>query len=115
MPIGIKDLIETKDMPTQMGSPAYAGSFPKRDSALVRALRVAGAIILGKTVTTALGFLDPGPTTNAFDPQRTLRRLHDRRRHDRRRGDVPRIRAGSARQPSRGRGGQRLEPALTQP
>lgn len=71
MPVGIKDLIETKDMPTQMGSPAYAGSFPKRDSALVRALRDAGAIILGKTVTTALGFLDPGPTTNAFDPQRT--------------------------------------------
>ncbi|MBO9356717.1 amidase [Bordetella petrii] len=71
MPIGIKDLIETKDMPTQMGSLAYAGCFPKRDSALVRALRDAGAIILGKTVTTALGFLDPGPTTNAFDPERT--------------------------------------------
>jgi Asp-tRNA(Asn)/Glu-tRNA(Gln) amidotransferase A subunit family amidase len=71
MPVGIKDLIETKDMPTQMGSPAYEGSFPKRDSALVRALRDAGAIILGKTVTTALGFLDPGPTTNAFDPECT--------------------------------------------
>lgn len=71
MPIGVKDLIETKDMPTQMGSSAYAGSFPKRDSALVRALREAGAIILGKTVTTALGFLDPGPTTNAFDVHRT--------------------------------------------
>ena len=71
MPIGVKDLIETKDMPTQMGSLAYEGSFPKRDSALVRALRDAGAIVLGKTVTTALGFLDPGPTTNAFDAQRT--------------------------------------------
>lgn len=71
MPIGVKDLIETKDMPTQMGSPAFTGSFPKRDSALVRALRDAGAIILGKTVTTALGFLDPGPTTNPFDPART--------------------------------------------
>lgn len=71
MPIGIKDLIETKDMPTQMGSPAYVGNFPKRDSAVVRALREAGAIILGKTVTTALGFLDPGPTTNAFDSSRT--------------------------------------------
>lgn len=71
MPVGIKDLIETKDMPTQMGSPAFAGSFPKRDSALVRALRDAGALVLGKTVTTALGFLDPGPTTNPFDPRRT--------------------------------------------
>lgn len=71
MPVGIKDLIETRDMPTQMGSPAYTGNFPKRDSAVVRALREAGAIVLGKTVTTALGFLDPGPTTNAFDPERT--------------------------------------------
>lgn len=71
MPVGIKDLIETKDMPTQMGSPAFEGSFPKRDSALVRALRDAGAVVLGKTVTTALGFLDPGPTTNPFDARRT--------------------------------------------
>lgn len=71
MPVGIKDLIETKDMPTQMGCEAYRGNFPKNDSAVVRALRDAGALILGKTVTTALGFLDPGPTTNAFDPRRT--------------------------------------------
>lgn len=71
MPVGIKDLIETKDMPTQMGCAAFDGHFPKNDSAVVRALRDAGAIILGKTVTTALGFLDPGPTTNAFDRERT--------------------------------------------
>ncbi|MEI2418426.1 amidase [Orrella sp. JC864] len=71
MPVGVKDLIETKDMPTQMGCAAFAGHFPRNDSAAVRALRDAGAIILGKTVTTALGFLDPGPTTNAFDPART--------------------------------------------
>lgn len=71
MPVGIKDLIETRDMPTQMGCAAFDGNFPKNDSAVVRALRDAGAIILGKTVTTALGFLDPGPTTNAFDPLRT--------------------------------------------
>lgn len=71
MPIGIKDLIETRDMPTEMGCAAFKGNFPKRDSALVRALRDAGAIVLGKTVTTALGFLDAGPTTNAFDARRT--------------------------------------------
>ena len=71
MPVGIKDLIETKDMPTQMGCAAFEGNFPKNDSAVVRALREAGAIILGKTVTTSLGFLDPGPTTNAFDSERT--------------------------------------------
>src|SRR3546814_13129 len=71
MPVGIKDLIETKDMPTQMGCEAYSGNFPKSDSAVVRALREAGALVLGKTVTTSLGFLDPGPTTNAFDSART--------------------------------------------
>jgi|SRR5690625_4995784 len=71
LPIGIKDLIETKDMPTQMGCAAFDGHFPKVDAAAVQALRAAGAIILGKTVTTALGFLDPGPTRNPFDPQRT--------------------------------------------
>ncbi|HYC48653.1 MAG TPA: amidase [Burkholderiales bacterium] len=71
MPIGIKDLIETKDMPTQMGCAAFAGNFPKRDSAVVRALRDAGAVILGKCVTTELGGAHPGPTTNPFDERRT--------------------------------------------
>jgi Asp-tRNA(Asn)/Glu-tRNA(Gln) amidotransferase A subunit family amidase len=71
MPIGIKDLIETKDMPTQMGCAAYAGNFPKRDNPCVRALRDAGAVVLGKTVTTELGLSHPGPTTNPFDPKRT--------------------------------------------
>ena len=71
MPIGIKDLIETKDMPTQMGCPAFEGNFPKRDSALVRALRDAGAVIVGKLVTTELGGAHPGPTTNPFDARRT--------------------------------------------
>ncbi|WP_426959403.1 amidase [Muricoccus radiodurans] len=71
MPIGIKDLYETRDMPTQMGCEAYRGNFPKRDSALVRALREAGAVILGKTVTTELGQSHPGPTTNPFEPAHT--------------------------------------------
>lgn len=71
MPVGIKDLIETKDFPTQMGSAAFEGNFPKRDSALVRALREAGVIILGKTATTELGGAHPGPTRNPFDHQRT--------------------------------------------
>ena len=64
MPIGIKDLIETADMPTQMGCGAFAGNFPKRDSIMVRALRDAGAVIIGKTVTAELGMAHPGPTTN---------------------------------------------------
>jgi Asp-tRNA(Asn)/Glu-tRNA(Gln) amidotransferase A subunit family amidase len=71
MPIGIKDLIETRDMPTQMGCAAYVDNFPKRDSALVQALREAGAVVLGKVVTTELGGSHPGPTTNPFDPRRT--------------------------------------------
>ncbi|NMJ42126.1 amidase [Roseomonas sp. JC162] len=71
MPIGIKDLLETRDMPTQMGCRAYRGNFPKRDNAAVSALREAGAIILGKTVTTELGGAHPGPTTNPFDQGRT--------------------------------------------
>lgn len=71
MPIGIKDLIETRDMPTQMGSDAYAGNHTHRDTPLVRALRDAGAVVLGKTVTTELGMSHPGPTTNPFNPAHT--------------------------------------------
>jgi Asp-tRNA(Asn)/Glu-tRNA(Gln) amidotransferase A subunit family amidase len=71
MPIGIKDLLETKDMPTEMGCAAYRGNFPRRDNAAVSALREAGAVILGKTVTAELGGAQPGPTTNPFDAART--------------------------------------------
>ncbi len=71
MPVGIKDLLETKDMPTEMGCAAMKGNFPKRDNAAVWALRQAGALILAKTVTAELGGSQPGPTTNPFDPRRT--------------------------------------------
>ena len=71
LPIGIKDLLETKDMPTQMGCEAYRGHFPKRDNAAVWALRQAGAVIVGKTVTAELGGSHPGPTRNPFDMART--------------------------------------------
>jgi Asp-tRNA(Asn)/Glu-tRNA(Gln) amidotransferase A subunit family amidase len=71
MPIGIKDLLETKDMPTQMGCEAFRGNFPKRDNAAVWALREAGAVILGKTATAELGGSHPPATTNPFDPART--------------------------------------------
>ena len=70
MPLGIKDLLETRDMPTEMGCVGYRGNFPKRDNAAVWALREAGAVVLGKTVTTELGGAHPGPTTNPFDPGR---------------------------------------------
>jgi Asp-tRNA(Asn)/Glu-tRNA(Gln) amidotransferase A subunit family amidase len=71
MPIAIKDLLETKDMPTEMGCAAMKGNFPKRDNAGVWALRQAGAVILAKTVTAELGGSHPGATTNPFDPART--------------------------------------------
>lgn len=71
MPIAIKDLLETKDMPTEMGCEALRGNFPRRDNAAVWALREAGAVVLGKTVTAELGGSHPGPTTNPFDPART--------------------------------------------
>lgn len=71
MPIAIKDLIETADMPTQMGCEAYAGNWPRRDSAMVQALRQAGAIILAKAVTTELGMSEPGPTTNPWNAAHT--------------------------------------------
>jgi amidase len=71
VPIGIKDIIDTADMPTQMGSPIYAGHRPKADAACVALLRAAGALIVGKTVTAEFAGIHPGPTTNPHDPART--------------------------------------------
>ena len=71
MPIGIKDLYETEDMPTQFGSALFKGHHTGRDAAAVFGLRRSGAIIIGKTVTTEFGFYDPGPTRNPFDASRT--------------------------------------------
>ena len=70
-PLGVKDIIETADMPTQMGSPIYQGWHPVRDAACVRALRRGGAVIVGKTVTTEFAAGRSGPTVNPFDPTRT--------------------------------------------
>lgn len=71
LPIGIKDLIHTSDMPTQMNSPIYDGWRSGWDSASVYWLRHGGAVILGKTVTTEFGVGASGPTTNPHDPART--------------------------------------------
>ncbi len=71
MPVGIKDVIETREMPTQMGSPLFAGHSTGYDSASVRALREAGAVIVGKTVTTEFAATEPGPTRNPWDTTRT--------------------------------------------
>ncbi|OGA07522.1 MAG: hypothetical protein A3H33_07380 [Betaproteobacteria bacterium RIFCSPLOWO2_02_FULL_65_20] len=71
MPIGVKDIIETVDMPTQMGSPVYEGWRSGRDAASVAALREAGAVILGKTVTTEFAATVPRGTRNPWDARRT--------------------------------------------
>ena len=64
VPVGIKDLIDTADMPTCYGSPIYARHQPAWDAASVALLRAAGAVILGKTVTTEFAMFTPGKTAN---------------------------------------------------
>ena len=71
MPIGVKDIIETIDMPTENGSPLFAGFQGNRDAASVAALREAGALILGKTVTTEFAWMQPRATRNPWDLTRT--------------------------------------------
>ena len=71
MPLGIKDIIETADMPTEQGSPLFVGWRTGRDAASVAALREAGAVILGKVVTTEFAATEPRGTRNPWDSERT--------------------------------------------
>lgn len=71
VPVGIKDIFDTADYPTECGSRALAGRRPGADSAVVRKLREAGAVIIGKTVTTEFAYFHPGPTRNPRDLART--------------------------------------------
>jgi Asp-tRNA(Asn)/Glu-tRNA(Gln) amidotransferase A subunit family amidase len=71
MPIGVKDIIQTEDMPTEMGSPLFAGWRSGWDAASVAALREAGAVIIGKTVTTEFAASHPRGTRNPHDVKRT--------------------------------------------
>ena len=71
VPIAVKDIIDTVDMPTCYGSPVYAGHHPAWDAACVAACRVAGAVIVGKTVTTEFAYFHPGKTRNPHNPEHT--------------------------------------------
>ena len=71
LPVGIKDIYDTADMPTQLGSPLHEGRQPDRDAGVVELLRRAGAVILGKTVTTEFALNHPGKTRNPRDLERT--------------------------------------------
>jgi Asp-tRNA(Asn)/Glu-tRNA(Gln) amidotransferase A subunit family amidase len=71
VPVGLKDIIDTADMPTENGSVLFAGRRPERDATVVARLRAAGAVILGKTVTTELAAVQPGKTRHPRDAART--------------------------------------------
>ncbi len=71
VPFGIKDIIDTSDMPTEYGSPIYKGNQPKNEAACVALGRKAGGLLMGKTVTTEFANRHPGKTMNTFDPART--------------------------------------------
>ncbi|MDQ2961543.1 MAG: amidase [Pseudomonadota bacterium] len=71
IPVGIKDIFDTEDMPTEDGTVLHAGRRPARDAAVVAMLRAAGAVIMGKTVTTELATYSPGKTRNPHNPAHT--------------------------------------------
>jgi len=71
LPVAIKDIFKTDDLPTGYGTPIKEGQRSRNESEVVRLLKNAGAIIMGKTVTTELAYFDPGKTTNPHDYSRT--------------------------------------------
>lgn len=71
VPVALKDIVDTADMPTENGTAADSGRRPSKDASLVLRLRRAGAVILGKTVTTELAYLSPAATRNPHDLGRT--------------------------------------------
>jgi Asp-tRNA(Asn)/Glu-tRNA(Gln) amidotransferase A subunit family amidase len=71
VPVAIKDIIDTSDYPTECGSPVLSGRRPFHDAGVVAKLRSAGAVIIGKTVTTEFAYFHPGLTRNPHDPDRT--------------------------------------------
>ena len=71
VPFAVKDIIDTVDMPTAWGSPVHAGHRPRGDASCVALLRRAGAIPIGKSVTTEFAYFSPGPTANPRNPAHT--------------------------------------------
>lgn len=69
--VGLKDIFDTADMPTEYGSPIYRGHRPPQDAEVVRRLRAAGALIVGKTATTEFAYAHPAATVNPHDPLHT--------------------------------------------
>ncbi len=71
VPVGLKDIIDTRGIPTEYGCPVTRGHVPAADATIVERLYTAGAVLMGKTVTTELAFLHPGPTRNPCNPEHT--------------------------------------------
>jgi Asp-tRNA(Asn)/Glu-tRNA(Gln) amidotransferase A subunit family amidase len=71
VPVGVKDIFDTADMPTENGTVLHQGRTPRNDAATVSTLRAAGAVILGKTVTTECAYFAPGKTRNPHNPEHT--------------------------------------------
>ena len=71
LPVGVKDIIETHDLPTAYGSAAYLGHQSSVDAACVAGVRAAGGMVMGKTVTTEFAYFQPGKTTNPHNPDHT--------------------------------------------
>lgn len=71
LPVGIKDILDTADMPTSHGSPIWEGYRPRADAAAVAWMRAAGGVAIGKTVTTEFATRKPGPTRNPHNPEHT--------------------------------------------
>lgn len=71
MPVGVKDIIDTADMPTEYGSPLYRGHRPRSDASIISMIEAAQGVLPGKTATTEFAFLNPAPTVNPHDAERT--------------------------------------------
>jgi Asp-tRNA(Asn)/Glu-tRNA(Gln) amidotransferase A subunit family amidase len=71
VPVGVKDIIFTRELPTEMGSPIFAGHHPARDAAVVDRLHAAGALVMGKTSTTEFAFMHASKTRNPWNPAHT--------------------------------------------
>lgn len=71
VPIGVKDIVDTADMPTELGTPVHRGRRPTTDATIVKRLRSAGAVVLGKTVTSEYALYTPGPTRNPHNRERS--------------------------------------------
>jgi Asp-tRNA(Asn)/Glu-tRNA(Gln) amidotransferase A subunit family amidase len=71
VPVGVKDIIDTADLPTEDGTVLHAGRTPAHDATVVALLRAAGAVVMGKTVTTECAYFAPGKTRNPHNPEHT--------------------------------------------